>query len=244
MIVQYETEHYIFNYIKGGLAEKDILEISRIQERCFDKICGILKIKYLRKISYWFYSSPEVLGRYLCDGNACNGLSITDNNCADIGIKISLDGSEENSFIVQPYSIHAVYEKQIKCIGEHEDTHMIAAQINEPSSDFLCEGLAMFMDGKWWGKPNKYWVEQFCQEKICPKPSEMIKLSEDEFWEIEARISYPLAGAWAEFFITEYGTDKFLNVYSHRSEYIKQIEKETGNTIGQIDEKFFYWVLR
>ena len=72
----------------------------------------------------------------------------------------------------------------------------------------------------------------------------MIELSEDAFWEIEARISYPLAGTWVEFFIIEYGIDKFLNVYSHHLEYIKQIEKETGNTIEQIDEKFFNWVLR
>ncbi len=244
MIAQYETEHYVFNYVKGGLAEKDILAISDIQERCYDKICNTLKIKYPKKISYWFYSSPEVLGKYLCDGNACNGLSITDNVCADIGMKISLDGNEENSFFVPPYSIHAVYEDRIKCIGEHEDTHMIAAQINEPSSDFLCEGLAMYMEGKWWGKPNKYWVEQYYQEKVCPKPSELIDISEDEFWRIETRISYPLSGAWVEFFIKEYGIDKFLNLYRQNSDYIGKVEKETGDTAAQIDEKFFNLILK
>jgi len=243
MLAQYETEHYVFNYIKGSLAEKDILEISCTQEKCFDKICSILKIVYPRKISYWFYSSPEVLGGYLCDGNSCNGLSITDDVCDDIGTKISLDGSEENSFIVPPYSIHAVYEERIKCIGEHEDTHVIAAQINEPSSDFLCEGLAMFMDGKWWGEPNKYWVKQFCQENICPKPSELIDISEDKFWSIETRISYPLAGAWVDFFINEFGIDVFWNVYSQNSEYIKIIERETGKAIEQIDAKFFEWMI-
>lgn len=242
MIVQYETEHYVFNYIKGTLAEIDIFKIARTQEKCFHKICSTLKIEYPRKISYWFYSSPEVLGEYLCDGNPCNGLSITDDVCDDIGTKISLDGSEENSFIVPPYSIHAVYEDRIKCIGEHEDTHIIAAHINEPSSDFLCEGLAMFIEGKWWGKPNKYRVEQLCQEKLCPKPSELIDVSADEFWGIETRISYPLAGAWVEFFVAEYGIDEFLNVYSRSSEYIKEIEKETDNTIERIDEKFFNWV--
>lgn len=171
-------------------------------------------------------------------------MSITDENCDDIGKKVSLDGSEENSFIVPPYSIHAVYEEQIKCIGEHEDTHLISAQLNEPSSDFLCEGLAMFMDGKWWGKPNKYWVKQFFDENICPKPTAIMDLSENEFWDIEPRISYPLSGAWVEFFIAEYGIDKFLNVYSQNSDYIKQAEKQTNSTFKQIDEQFFNWVLK
>jgi len=242
MIIQYETEHYVFNFIKGSLAEKDIWDIACTQEMCFNKICRILKTVYPRKISYWFYSSPEVLGKYLCDDNPCNGLSITDDVCDDIGTKVSLDGSEENSFVVPPYSIHAVYEEKIKCIGAHEDTHMIAAEINEPSSDFLCEGLAMFMEGKWWGKPNKYWVEQFAKDNICPKPSELIDIPADEFWNIETRISYPLAGAWVELFIAEYGIDKFLNVYSQRSEYVKTIEKEIENSIERIDDRFFDWV--
>ena len=243
MIVKYETEHYVFNYIKGSLAEKEILKIACGQEKCFEKICDILKIKYPRKISYWFYTSPEVLGKYLCDGNACNGLSITDDVCSDIGTSISLDGTEENGFIVPPYSIHAVYEKQIKCIGEHEDTHMIAAEINEPTCDFLCEGLAEFMDGKWWGKSNKSWVYQFMRENICPNPSELIDIPEEAFWEFQTRISYPLAGAWVEFFIAEYGIDKFLNVYSCCSGYKRQIEKEADSTMKQIDEKFFRWIM-
>jgi len=87
MIVKYETEHYTFNYIKDSLAEKEIIEIACEQEKCFNKICDVLKIKYPRKISYWFYSSPEVLGEYLCEGNSCNGISITDDVCADIGKK-------------------------------------------------------------------------------------------------------------------------------------------------------------
>ena len=74
MIVQYETEHYKFHCIKGSLAENSIEIITHIQEKCFIKICSILKIKYPRKNFYWFYNSPDLLGRYLCDGNACNGL--------------------------------------------------------------------------------------------------------------------------------------------------------------------------
>ena len=71
----------------------------------------------------------------------------------------------------------------------------------------------------------------------------LIDISEDNFWSIETRISYPLAGAWVDFFINEFGIDVFWNVYSHSSKYIKKIEKETGKMIGYIDEKFFEWVL-
>jgi len=121
---------------------------------------------------------------------------------------------------------------------------MIAAEINEPTSDFLCEGLAQFMDGKWWGKTSKHWVCQFIEEDRCPKPSEMIEISTEEFWEHEAKISYPLAGAWVEFFIEEYGVDKFLKVYSLASGYLESIKAETGDDVTKIDERFLKWICR
>lgn len=243
MIKQLETEHYFFNFIKDSLAEKDISEISRIQEQCYEKICGILGITCPMKISYWFYSSPEVLGRYLCDGYSCNGLSITDDICDDIGKVISLDESNENCFTVPPYSIHAVYEEKIKCIGAHEDTHVLAAKINEPSSDFLCEGLAMYMDGSWWGIPNKYCVRQLIQENHCHLPSTLIELTTEDFWDIDTAISYPLAGAWVEFFIKEYGIERFLKIYSCNADYVSEVETQTRTPISQMDKHFCRWVL-
>ncbi len=33
--------------------------------------------------------------------------------------------------------------------------------------------------------------------------------------------------------------DEYIDIYSRSSEYINEIEKETGNTIERIDEKFF-----
>lgn len=62
MIVVYETEHYVFHFLKNSLAERDILQISEYQEQCYDKICGCLGITYWKKIGYWLYNSAQLIG--------------------------------------------------------------------------------------------------------------------------------------------------------------------------------------
>ena len=54
MICTYETDHYGFHYLKGSLAQRDIAQIAEGQERCFERICDRLNIKYSEKIGYWF----------------------------------------------------------------------------------------------------------------------------------------------------------------------------------------------
>ena len=78
MIRTYETDHYVFHYLKDSLAERDIPQIAKGQERCFDRICELLNIAYSKKIGYWFYNSPQLLGNAFFDGALCNGVSITD----------------------------------------------------------------------------------------------------------------------------------------------------------------------
>ena len=54
--------------------------------------------------------------------------------------------------------IYAVYNPDVKCIGFHEDTHLISATLGIPQSEFLLEGLAMFFDKTWWGLQNERWA--------------------------------------------------------------------------------------
>ena len=241
MIRTYETDHYVFHYLKDSLAERDIPQIAEGQEQCFDRICELFDIAYSKKIGYWFYNSPQLLGNAFFDGALCNGVSITDAHDDDIGKVVSLSGEKEDSFVVEPYSIHAVYGERIKCIGPHEDTHVIAAQLFEPSSAFLCEGLAMMIDGSWWGIKNELWARYYKETgEFVPIP-ELINCSEEEFYGLEGRITYPVAGAWTEYMFQTFGKEKYMRFYcgNGTSQMATAI---FGKSLPQICREFEAWL--
>lgn len=134
---QYETEHYIFHYRPGSYAEKDMESIAALQENCYKRITAALGIVPPFRIHYYLFDTPEEVGAVYGDYEPCNGFADTPNN------------------------IFAVYNQRVKCIGMHEDTHIISYVKGRPKCAFLREGLAMYMDGVWWNCPNKDWVKKF-----------------------------------------------------------------------------------
>lgn len=244
MICRYETEHYIFNFVKGSMAEKDIREIAAIQEECYERICRFLSVKYPHKISYFFYDSPYTIGKYHYGDESffCCGTAETSEFKDGEVRKAALDFDGKNIFTVPPYSVHAVYEERIKSIGAHEDTHIIAAMINDDATSFLCEGLAQYMEGSWQGHTNLYWTNNYYGGGDHIKPSEAIALSEDDFYAIDCNIIYPLAGAWVEFFLKTYGSDAFKRIYACKKGLIQIIELISGMPICELDNAFLDWV--
>ena len=241
MIVTYETEHYIFHFLKNSMAEHDIIEIAEYQEQCHKKICECLGITYQRKIGYWLYDSPQLIGDIFFEGVPCNGLSITNTEGKDIGRIVSLSGNRDDEFMIEPYSVHAVYEENIKCIGEHEDTHVISAQLFEPCSAFLCEGLAMFMDGKWWGIENKIWTKYYQDIGELYQINELINCDEDDFYDLECGKAYPIAGAWTEFMFERYGAEKYLQFYCC-NENSQSADTIFGKSLSRIQRDFENWL--
>ena len=58
-----ETDNYIFHYLEGSLAEKDILIIAQEQEKAFCQICNFLKMRPSFKIKYYLYDSADEVGK-------------------------------------------------------------------------------------------------------------------------------------------------------------------------------------
>ncbi|MBO7632364.1 MAG: hypothetical protein J6S78_08565 [Lachnospiraceae bacterium] len=242
MIARYETEHYVFHYLEGSLAARDIEEIAATQERCYRKICGMLKTDYPRKISYWLYESPDVVGGNFWDGEPCNGLAFDTDDSESIGKTVSLSGKEEDRFTVEPYSIHAVYEERIKCTGEHEDTHVIAAHIcPEPKSMFLIEGLAMHMDGRWWGRDNRIWAQEYLKSGELLDTAKLIGMDEDGFYDLECAKTYPVGGAYTEFIADRYGMEKFMKLYCSEDPAGDAAEI-FGRMLPELHEEFKEWL--
>ena len=194
----YTSDHYVFHFQPESLAEKDILLIAQEQELCFSKICSTLQIPYAKKIHYYFTESPLEIGRVFWeDGTPCNG--------------VALCGRRESK-------IYAVYNEAVKCIGSHEDTHLISFAINYPESDFIVEGLAMFMDGLWWGVANEEWAAYY--KHTYPELSVHSLLDNDTFSKHGCQITYPIAGAFTRYLIDTYGIAQYLNLYKYTgSEY-------------------------
>lgn len=213
----YATDHYVFHYQKGSLAEQDIQAISETQEAAFSKICRTLNVGYPEPINYYFTDSPKAIGRVIWGQDLpCNGVALCGRN-----------------------KIYAVYTENIKCIGSHEDTHLISHfSINYPESDFVVEGLAMAMDGLWWGVPNETWVSYYKAKH--PDLSVNALLDNDAFAETGCVITYPIAGAFAKFLIDTFGMERYLDFYKYDGcEYDEATRRIFGVSLLELEASFW-----
>ena len=212
---QYETRHYLFHYRENSWAERDISEIAKLQEACFDHICHVLKTTPEFKIEYFLCETAEDVGRLYGDNEPCNG------------------------FASPPNKIYAVYNEKIKCIGFHEDAHIISYTINRPACPAIREGLAMYFDRKWWGIQNLDWVGYFLKEnKFIPVDR---LLDKDTFFSEDCSVTYPIMGAFTEWLIASYGMDRYLECY--RAEHTaRALEAVYHMTVKELSKAFADYV--
>ena len=184
----YTTDHYVFTYKEDSLAAKDIKKIVKIQEECFKKICNTLKVVFTEKINYFLLDSAEEVGKLYGINEPINGFAVWGEN-----------------------KIYAVYNDKIKCIGPHEDAHLISFVINTPKSNFIVEGLAMYFDEKWWGLDNDVWTSYYKANKKDLSISNL--LNNEAFDSLNCEITYPIAGSFVKYLISKFGVDKFIQLY-------------------------------
>lgn len=202
----YISDHYIFHYCAGSAAEKDILLIAETQEKCFTKICSTLKIDYAEKINYYLTDSPREIGRVIWDEEApCNGCALCGRN-----------------------KIYAVYNDNIKCIGPHEDTHLISFLMNYPESDFMVEGLATYMDGLWWGVPNEIWAAYYKTKHANLSVKDLF--DNDIFADYGCIVTYPIAGAFTKYLIDTFGIERYIELYKYTGEEYETIMQSIFHT--------------
>lgn len=211
----FTTEHYIFHYRKGSLAEKEIQLIAQKQEDVFSKICCILHVTYPERINYYFTDSPNAIGRAVWDKDfPCNGVACCGKN-----------------------KIYAVYTEKIRCIGAHEDTHLISRMINYPESDFVVEGLAVALHGLWWGLPNETWASYYMEK--YPDLSVGSLYDNDSFSRIDSVITYPIAGTFTQFLMDTFSTERYLDLYKYNGcEYSEAFLSVFGVSLPEMEILF------
>lgn len=215
------TEHYVFHFRSGSCAAREIEQIAAEQERCFRTIEETLRIPFTHQIQYFLADSPEENGRILEElfGMYAPG----------------------NGFAVGPNNVFAVCNDQIKCIGAHEDTHLISYAFCDPACEFLSEGLAMLMDGQWWGEPNAEWVKRFWQDgRYCS----VLALADDETFEhTPCEITYPIAGAFTAFLTERLGVPAYLEqIYKPKQPLKEKLEHAFGMPPEAVERAFSDWI--
>lgn len=194
------TTHYVFRYPKNSVAEKEINEIAALQEGCYSFISRCLHTDANGKIHYHFFDTPEEVGRQYAithdnnDDEPCNGFALPEMR--------SKDGVNH---------IFAVYNNEVKCVGFHEDAHIISYTLGRPASQFIREGLAMFFDRYWWGIDNYSWTRWYVEQRKNPSVTEL--LENGRFNEYSDVLTYPIAGAFTGYLIERFGTEKYVEFY-------------------------------
>ena len=223
----FETEHYVFHYVKNSVAERELGYISETQEKAHAKITKTLGLEdMMKKIKYYIYQSETDKKRLMGD-----------------------DGFAQA--IWYDHSIHIVYAEDIKPIGEHEDVHLLTLPWGV-AIGFFQEGLAEHMSGCVWGKDRKP-SESFVRNGLDLKKIPDLKhFFSHAFWMENAEQNigyyYPLAGTFTQFLIGKFGLEKYRKFYmkisreNSREENIKIFEEIFGD-LNETAENYFKTIL-
>ncbi len=211
-----ETEHYIFHYKTGSLAERELAEITSLQESCFKEITDTLKIESHTKIHY-----------YLCDTRK--------EVMQESGFEYEINGIA----LCNPDNpkIYAIYTADNRCIGFHEDTHAIACQLAYPDSIAIIEGLAMHFDKVWWKIPNELCVYVYLKDNKYESVEHLI-LDNQHFYQISDSISYPIMGAFTTYIIEKYGIDKYKLLYQYSKNVNHAFQEIYGISLSELEQDF------
>ncbi|MBU2595813.1 hypothetical protein KJ713_03220 [Patescibacteria group bacterium] len=211
-----KSRHYIFHYFPNSLAEKEIKEIVKNQEATYFEILDFLGVKNNKIINYFLYPDNKIKGEMMGDDG--NGNTVRDK-----------------------FEVHAVYKQDIKCIGAHEDTHLLSLPLGL-SVELFREGLAEFMSKTWHHKSHNFWVRKYLTENKIPDLSVII---DDEKWDkIDDMVSYPCAGSFVKFLIRKFGKEKFFELYKNMNprkgpqNNLKKVFEMTGKTIFELQREW------
>ena len=228
--MEFTTAHYVFHYSKNSTAEKEIDEIAALQEGCYSFISSCLHTNVKGKIHYHFFDAPEEVGRQYAiaydnnDDEPCNGFALSN-------LK-SKDGVNH---------IFAVYNDKVKCVGFHEDAHIISYSLGRPSSQFVREGLAMFFDRYWWGSDNYSWTRWYVEQQKNPSVNALLENS--IFSEYSDVLTYPIAGAFTGYLIERFGTERYVEFYRCSAEKGTQaFEQILGAPVSLLEHDFLAYI--
>lgn len=220
------SEHYIFHYFHGSVAEKEIDLIEKTQETGFDKIIKFLNIfEPERKIQYYFYPDGETKENLMGDDWFAQA-------------------------IYKDFIVHVLYTEKDKPIGEHEDTHLLSLPWGHSVALFQ-EGLAEYMVGKnWFGEDHNKIAREGLEKNVLPSISDTLEHKKwlelpDEY----VIYYYGLVGSFTKFLIETFSKEKFKELYQNtnriktKKENCDIFTKIYGISPEEMEEKWKKYIL-
>ncbi|MBE5782252.1 MAG: hypothetical protein E7329_02930 [Clostridiales bacterium] len=200
------SEHYSLFYHPNSIAEMNLSQIIAWQEKCYQRLSNELGLILNRPIRMYLCNSPDEIAQ-ITGCPPCNGMTF------DYDL------------------IYAVYNETTRCLGPHEDAHIFSYQIAIPNSFFLREGFAMYFDKSYHGRDNTEIAKDWFKSN---KSFSITSLIDNRiFWQLPEEISYPLAGAFAQWIIQHYGMPVYLEIYRNE-DYLNGCLAKFSNVIDSM----------
>jgi len=202
------SENHVFFYEPVGEASEDMDWLPSWQEERYQDILNTLQLEALEyPIHTYLYPDNDTKGE--------------------------ITGSSGNAHANYPnFEVHEVYGDGTFAIGAHEDVHVVAwHRWGEAGSALLGEGLAVAVDGDWWGIPLTDWMITFRDEGTLPPLEDLI----DDFWSFDDTVTYPVAGHFVDFLLDGWGVDSVRAAYL-RSDLDQAFKDELGMSVAELEE--------
>ncbi len=203
-----QGDGHVFYAVPGSYAAEDMDTLAPFQDGELARALETLDVAPLDADIRWFlYPDNETKGEVT--GSSGNGHANAWN-----------------------YEVHAVYSGGVKAIGAHEDVHVVAThRVGETDHALMGEGLAVWLDGGWWGEPLEHWVETYRGDGSLPALVDLI----DDFWGTDDGITYPVAGHVVGWLHDGWGLDVVKEVYV-AEDLAAALEAATGLTVSELEQ--------
>lgn len=217
-----ETAHYVFRYAAGSLAEREMEAIEAEQERAYAKLMDLFGFEMPQKIEYLLTASPEENGAVLEE-------------------LFGLEPCPTNGLSIGPSYVLGAYCDGARAVGAHEVAHLFSYQLCLPRCELLSEGLAMYADGSFWGKPNGAWVRDFLQNDAYVSVRELA--ADDGFYAHPSEVTYPIAGAFVGFLMEKLGAKRFFDeVYPSDAPLFDHLGGLLGLPAEAVEKSFIQYI--
>jgi hypothetical protein len=223
-----KSAHYIFYFFKDSLAKKNIDQIINIKEKHYKKIISFLHVQNDKIINYYLYPSLEIKKKLMGD-NSFGNVIWKEFELVQEKVK------------TKSFEIHVLYNKDVKFIGEHEDTHLLSLPWGL-SIYLFDEGLSQFLEGTLLGKDNNFLAKKFMEKGELYSLKWL--LDHNNWSETKPEIIYSQVGSFVDYLINQYGLDKFKKTYKKLSrknkilKNIKIIEKFYQKNMEEIEKEW------
>lgn len=213
------SEHFIYLFHPGSLAERELTAIVEKREEAYASITHELGVDFREKVRFFLFPSAREKTFYTghVGGGSASGRTMLE-----------------------------IYNAEIKLDPWHELIHILTGSINRDPASVLEEGLAIYIVRRMGGVEKQIDCEAAGYKKrgeLIP----LRELFDIEIGTQRSKpeISYPESGSLVKYLVKRWGMQKFQELYAavHRAQSIDEKDRKVRETYGRtIDEIEQEWL--